>query len=200
MQPSSLFAILSSVAAAAAAALAPEVSLFNGLPSGYTLGNITWMGNVTANGPEVSFTGASFHDIEAQIRQANPSFEWPTHDTADLPDFLNKDIEHLSCNLPQFWWAVKFRIEEGIDYLNGKTGRCYIPAGPQYCSRISCSYHSAIFWCNDNDHAVWIDCSLWSQYAQAIIDKCTVDDPSQDTKGQQFSTENWNIIVGYSEC
>ncbi|KAI1763251.1 hypothetical protein GGR53DRAFT_531702 [Hypoxylon sp. FL1150] len=200
MKPSSLFASLSSVAAAAAAAtVAPEAHVFSELPSGYTLGNVTWMGNVTADGPEVSLTGASFHDIEAQIRQANPGFEWPADETPEWST-INKDIDHLSCNLPQFWWAVKFRIQEGIDYLNGKTGRCYIPAGPQYCTRISCSYHSAIFWCNDNDHAVWIDCNLWSSYAQAIIDKCTVDDPSQDVKGQQFSTENWNIIVGYSEC
>ncbi|KAI4861336.1 hypothetical protein F4820DRAFT_452028 [Hypoxylon rubiginosum] len=194
------FSLLSSLSMAAAAIVSPPTNAFNQLPNGYTLGNITWKGNVTNDGPEVSFTGPSFRDIEAQIFQMNPSFTWPEQNTTGLSDFPEKSLGHLTCDLANFYWAKKFRIDDGINYLKGKTGRCYIEAGPKVCSRISCSFHSAIFWCNDNDTPLWIDCGLWSQYAQNIVDACTIDDPSQEVKGQQFDTDNWNIIVGYSEC
>jgi len=37
-------------------------------------------------------------------------------------------------------------IDNGIAYLQGISGDCHL--GPNQCSRISCSYGSAIFWCN----------------------------------------------------
>lgn len=185
--------------AATVAALGPIADAYNGIPNGYTLGNVTWTGNITANEPEVSFTGPSFQDIEAQIREANPNFAWPDHNTTDL-SFPDKVVDHVSCDIPQFWYAEKYWADKGIDYLKGKTGQCHIDAGPKVCSRISCSYDSAIFWCNDNDTPLSIDCSLWSQYAQDIIDTCLADDSSEQVRGQQFSSNNWNIIVGYSQC
>ncbi|XXH02105.1 hypothetical protein Hte_008471 [Hypoxylon texense] len=198
MKSFSLFFSLFSMAAAAGTS--PPAYLSNGLPSGYTIGDITWKGNITNGGPEMSFTGPSFRDIEAQILQANPNFTWPDQNTTDSVPFSEKKQDFLTCDLANFWWAVKYRIQDGINYLKGKTGRCYIEAGPKVCSRISCSYHSAIFWCNDNDAPLWIDCNLWSQYTQNIVDQCSVDNPSQDVKGQQFDSDNWNIIVGYSDC
>ncbi|KAI1772961.1 hypothetical protein F4818DRAFT_443846 [Hypoxylon cercidicola] len=179
--------------------MGPIGNMYNGMPDGYTLGNVTWTGNITANGPEISFTGHSFQDIEAQIRQANPNFDWPDHNVADL-SLPNKAVDRLSCDLPQFWYADKFHVDDGIEYLRGKTGRCHIDAGPQFCSRISCSYDSAIFWCNDRDSRLSIDCNLWAQYAQDVRDACTTDDPSEHVKGQEFSTYDWNIIIGYSKC
>ncbi|KAI0179612.1 hypothetical protein GGR52DRAFT_206298 [Hypoxylon sp. FL1284] len=175
-------------------------AFYDEIPSGYTLGNLTWVGNIIAGGPEVSFTGPSLQDIEAQIRQANPSFAWPDHNTTDLSVLPQKQIDHLTCDLADFYWAVKFRIADGIEYLKGKSGQCHIGPGPRFCSRISCSFSSAIFWCNDNDSDLWIDCGLWAQYAQNVVDACTIDDASQHVKGQQFDTDNWNIIVGFTMC
>ncbi|KAI1771090.1 hypothetical protein F4818DRAFT_454954 [Hypoxylon cercidicola] len=173
-----MFSSIPSFLSLMAAALATPTNVFNSLPSGYTLGNITWMGNITTDGPEVSFTGPSFQDIEAQILQANPSFAWPDRDT-NLSASPQKKVDYLTCDLANFWWAKKFRIEDGIDYLKDKT---------------------AIFWCNDNDSHLWIDCNLWSEYAQNVVDACTIDDATQNVKGQQFDSDNWNIIVGYSDC
>ncbi|KAI6088723.1 hypothetical protein F4821DRAFT_257562 [Hypoxylon rubiginosum] len=191
MKTFGIFSFLSWMAATATAG-------YSGIPDGYSLGNVTWVGNITAGGPEVTFTGASFPEIEAQIRQANPNFAWPEHDVSSADKAML--VDHLSCDLPQFYYAVRDKVIDGIDYLRGKTGQCHMDAGPYVCSRISCSYDSAIFWCNDNDTPLTIDCGLWSEYAQNILDECQTDDASEHIKGQQFNVDNWNIIVGYSKC
>ncbi|KAI1395053.1 hypothetical protein F4819DRAFT_506214 [Hypoxylon fuscum] len=194
MKTFSLFSVLSLTAATVFGSPQP----LEGFPGDYTLGNLTWEGNVTDNGPLMSFSGPSFHDIESQILQANPGFTWPDQGTTNSPAL--KKVDHMTCDPNNIWWAQIFRIEEGIDYLKGKTGRCYIGPGPRFCSRLSCSYHSAIYWCNDQDQAVWIDCDRWTSYAQMIVDQCSVEDSSQTVRGQVFDTDNWNIMVGYGDC
>ncbi|OTA52106.1 hypothetical protein K449DRAFT_427368 [Hypoxylon sp. EC38] len=172
----------------------------HGLPSGYSRSNLTWTGNITNNGPEMSFNGSSFQDIEVQILQANPEFSWNDHqDTNDSITLSTRAKHHLSCDPNNIWWAQAFRIQEGIDYLRGKTGTCSMVAGPRVCTRISCSYKSAIWWCNDNDYPIQEDCSVWSDYAQDILDNCQTNDASSRVRGQEFSTNDWNIMVGFDD-
>jgi hypothetical protein len=40
-------------------------------------------------------------------------------------------------------------IRHGISYLNGVRGQPRNGPGPSNCGRVSCSYDSAIWWCND---------------------------------------------------
>ncbi|KAI2465351.1 hypothetical protein F4781DRAFT_409590 [Annulohypoxylon bovei var. microspora] len=169
-----------------------------GLPSGYVISNLTWTGNITDNGPQKSFTGSSFWDIEAQIRDVNPGFSWPDPGNDDLASLMKSEAS-LTCDPNNIWWADAFRIKEGIEYLSGRTGKCHIGAGPRVCTRISCSYKSAIWWCNDNSEPVEENCMLWSHYAQHILDSCQTNDASVKVRGQQFSTSNWNVMVGFDD-
>ncbi|KAI1207894.1 uncharacterized protein F4807DRAFT_433673 [Annulohypoxylon truncatum] len=169
-----------------------------GLPSGYSLSNLTWTGNITANGPEMSFTGPSFQDIDAQILKANPDFMWPDSNSVD-PATLEKSEAHLTCDPNNIWYAQAFRIEEGIDYLSSRTGKCHMDAGPRVCTRISCSYKSAIWWCNDNSEPIEENCLLWSHYAENILDVCRSGDAADRVRGQKFSSANWNILVGFDD-
>jgi hypothetical protein len=41
------------------------------------------------------------------------------------------------------------RIKDGIKYLNGIAGQPKNGPGPNNCGRVSCSYNSSIWWCND---------------------------------------------------
>ncbi|KAI1378107.1 hypothetical protein F4677DRAFT_414434 [Hypoxylon crocopeplum] len=166
-----------------------------GLLDGYRSTNMTWKGSITDNGPEASFTGSSFQDIEAQILRANPAFTWPAQDST--PTLAKGDRAYVTCDPNGIWWAQVFRIQEGIDYLSGKSGQCYIGGGPRVCTRISCSYKSGISWCNDNEEPLWIDCALWSAYAQDIVDQCQTHDASSRVRGQEFDNDSWNILVGY---
>ncbi|KAI2631565.1 hypothetical protein GGS26DRAFT_598636 [Hypomontagnella submonticulosa] len=199
MKVAGLFLSAIAFGAATAAALPAGTSATNsGLPEGYKVVDFTWSGNVTTNGPEMSFTGSSFHDIDAQILKANPDFVWPDVSTANSTSDMMKKKAWITCDPNNVRHAKSYRIREGIDYLRGKSGQCHMQAGPGVCSRISCSYDSGIFWCNDNKHDVTTDCSDWANYAQDILDKCETNDGQ--IRGQEFSSENWNILIGRGNC
>jgi hypothetical protein len=59
---------------------------------------------------------------------------------------LNKR-DHTVCH--NFESANYIRIKEGVNYLRGVPGRPWLAAGPGKCARVSCSWNSAIWWCND---------------------------------------------------
>ncbi|KAI1407984.1 hypothetical protein F5Y13DRAFT_194831 [Hypoxylon sp. FL1857] len=168
-----------------------------GLPPSYSESNLTWTGTVTKNGPKMSFNGSSFEDIEAQIHRMNPDFSWDDQDVIGTPVHSTSEKAHLTCDPNNIWWAQVFRINQGIEYLKGKTGTCSMGPGPRVCTRISCSYKSAIWWCNDNDYSIEEDCSIWANYAQDIVDQCQTHDATARVRGQEFSTDNWNIMVGF---
>jgi hypothetical protein len=44
-------------------------------------------------------------------------------------------------------------LAEGINYLRGVPGNPHHGAGPGTCGRVSCSYGSAIYWCNESNTA-----------------------------------------------
>lgn len=50
--------------------------------------------------------------------------------------------------------------------------------GGGYCSRVSCSYDSAIYLCNDMEYAVTTDFDTIAQYANYILD---YNDSGNDT-------------------
>ncbi|OTB10855.1 hypothetical protein K445DRAFT_27191 [Daldinia sp. EC12] len=198
MQFTRTFVSAISLIAATAHISAEVIGNHPGLPSGYSFANITWIGKVFENGSDVSITGSSMENIEGQIREINPDFSWgiQSHVKPAIP--IQNDETHLTCDPNNIWWAQVFRINEGIEYLKGIKGRCHVGPGPRVCTRVSCSYKSAISWCNDNSYGIDIDCSLWSQYAQDIVDACQTHDASSRVRGQKFrDNDKWNMLVGF---
>ncbi|XDG05562.1 hypothetical protein ABKA04_005177 [Annulohypoxylon sp. FPYF3050] len=193
MKTSTVFVFALSCAATLAGAMRPSI----GLPEGYRLTNLTWTGNITEDGPEMKFTGVDLRDIDAQILKANPNFTWPKTNSTDVAD----GEAWLTCDPNNIWYAQAFRIEEGIQYLKDRhgTGKCTMDAGPRVCTRISCSYKSAIHWCNDNSVPIEENCMLWNHYAQNILDACRSNDAANRVRGQKFSAANWNILVGFDD-
>ncbi|KXJ88828.1 hypothetical protein Micbo1qcDRAFT_206971 [Microdochium bolleyi] len=65
---------------------------------------------------------------------------------------------------------------DGVAYLAGLEGSPSIEPGPGNCQRISCSWGTAIFWCNESHDTVTVeDWGIISKSAQAVIDKCTLN-------------------------
>ncbi|OTB03231.1 hypothetical protein M426DRAFT_24019 [Hypoxylon sp. CI-4A] len=183
---------------------ADQGQIHTSLPDGYKVVDLTWSGPITDSGPEETFTGASMRDIETKILAAHPDFKFPTVNATSLEEGLAKrDKDHLTCKpgVPgEFWYAEKRYIDAGIEYLAGKTGKCSIDAGPRTCSRISCSYDSGIYWCNDNPERIEENCLLFSHYAQDIVDECTFTHGGiEQLMGQEFSTSSWNIMAVWSK-
>ncbi|PWY90681.1 hypothetical protein BO70DRAFT_358131 [Aspergillus heteromorphus CBS 117.55] len=62
-----------------------------------------------------------------------------------------QETKSLICDIPGRLseTAETVWIRDGISYLKGLEGTCGVSAGPAACARISCSYDSGIYLCND---------------------------------------------------
>lgn len=63
--------------------------------------------------------------------------------------------DSVNCDPRHGEWIFTYLepIVEGISYLRGVPGSPSNGPGPGNCGRVSCSYESAIWWCNDVSHA-----------------------------------------------
>jgi hypothetical protein len=105
------------------------------------------------------------------------------------------------CNIPDYRGASRDRTQSNIEYLQRHGGECGAAAGPKICTRVACQYSSAIFVCNDNDHAVGPHCSDVVDLAQDILNSCTYrNGRNHETQGQEFNTDGWNVVIGQQHC
>lgn len=90
-------------------------------------------------------------------------------------------------------------IQQQSDYLKGLSGPCNVGAGPQVCSRISCSDNAAVWLCNDNADAIGPQCSSLASYVDDIANDCQEERHHGHitARGQVFDTDNFNVIVGF---
>ncbi|KAH6636400.1 hypothetical protein F5144DRAFT_567358 [Chaetomium tenue] len=101
------------------------------------------------------------------------------------------------------WTAASLRsIQDGINYLNGVSGRPSHGPGPSTCARVSCSYGSAIYWCNDNRSLKELNSFKDIAHgADRIKNNCQqVVQATVLTQGQIFYKDNWNVIVRGDNC
>lgn len=128
------------------------------------------------------------------------------------------------------WRAAKgATIREGIGYLRGVNGKPSMGPGPGNCGRVSCSYDSGIFWCNDvslahsfpySQAALWkLTCrfkSLQSGSTKTLSSYGSIADGAQHVLnecgnrpagsslvlvvGQVFHKTDWNVIVRETGC
>jgi hypothetical protein len=111
----------------------------------------------------------------------------------------------INCNVGGWGPAGTTTIQQGMAYLRGLGNRgCRV--GGRSCTRISCSYRSAIWLCNDNDWEIAPACNYLLEYAGNIIGKCKRTNYfscrtcpfgvwTDHVTGQQFDTDRYNIIV-----
>ncbi|KAK4449547.1 hypothetical protein QBC34DRAFT_380007 [Podospora aff. communis PSN243] len=178
------------------------------LPDGYHRSPIHWRGILQAGKEEVYLSGMDFDEIEAKARALNPSYTiFARGNSSDAADrgYLNKrQTQDFHCGWPESWeyslstaaaWA-------GIDYLEDIIGNCRAAPGPGSCGRVSCSYDTGIWYCNDNTDEYWVPCGWIGDVAATVVTECTVkiEDKLYGVKGQIFDSRNWNVIVAGTLC
>lgn len=142
----------------------------------------------TPGGEKLNLTG-TIEEIHAQLLEINPNFDEDFGVKADAEPLVGRSLGKRfgpSCGGGSFNWgsADPGRIQEGINYLRGIAGQPYLGPGPGVCSRPSCSYNSAIWWCNDKrDIAVLPGFNTIADCAQVLKNACTIDGR---TVGQNF--------------
>lgn len=116
----------------------------------------TWELEIAPNRVE-TFEG-TIEEAVAQAIALEPSFEKTFFEAADEAVAAADATESkrslspraaLCYNRSDWQQCSASAIEAGVRYLRGVSGKPRLGAGPGACSRVSCSYNSAIFICND---------------------------------------------------
>ncbi|OOF95837.1 hypothetical protein ASPCADRAFT_405538 [Aspergillus carbonarius ITEM 5010] len=118
---------------------------------GYGVEEFTWEMETTPGGPTVLLNGtinpSNDGDFADRFTAAEAAAGTETQSaTEDGAASLHKRMPVTCTNYDQ---AITRRIQEGITYLRGVSGSPSNGPGPGNCGRVSCSYNSAIWWCND---------------------------------------------------
>ncbi|KAK0623902.1 hypothetical protein B0T14DRAFT_565219 [Immersiella caudata] len=175
-------------------------------PREYTVGTgpIEWKGALEEGGEEIQLSGTTFDDIEAKAKALNPNYTIFEKAPAAIEsrDLAARQTESINCGWPPGWRPTPdfTALHYGIEYLRGISGNCRGRPGPSACDRVSCSWKSAIFYCNDNRHEIWVPCRQLGDVAAAIVSRCGDQGHNGRTLGQAFDRGHWNVIVAESDC
>jgi len=100
----------------------------------------------------------TIQDVVREIRKVDPLWNGALSNTTEPEsatsrkrrgaDFSASTVACKDSSHP-YGHAIVRRIKEGIRYLRRVNGQPHHDAGPDRCGRVSCSYNSAIWWCNN---------------------------------------------------
>ncbi|KAL4967905.1 uncharacterized protein BDV14DRAFT_197548 [Aspergillus stella-maris] len=201
---------------ALAAPASTEISIDAHINQELETGNFpepTWKVQVHPDGPLLTLTG-TIEKVHAQLREINPNYDEDWKDVPESDDFADfspstelhvlksyNGPKALSCSKALESTANRKRIGEGIDYLRKHKGQVTVTTYPTYrCSRVSCSYKSAIVWCNESK----VDLTLGSTKPIAdaafyVLNNC--NHPNKDqVKGHVVYPGAWRTILQGADC
>lgn len=111
-------------------------------------------------GDFTKFNG-TVENVYQELLKINPNYEKELAAHISQPE-NNKTLDKRTdfstskyiCN-GRWRGAPTPEIRKGISYLRNLRGRPHLGPGPGKCSRVSCSWNSAIMWCNDVSAALY---------------------------------------------
>ncbi|KAL1869380.1 hypothetical protein Daus18300_005592 [Diaporthe australafricana] len=182
----------------------------------YTMVDISWaVESYPGNASSTVHLNGTAQEVIQQLIEINP--EYPVDDSPI--EGLKNTIPDAAANTPPGanekpstsevctarWSQARYtEINNGIRHLRHlQPGRPAMGPGPAACGRVSCSYDSAIWWCNDNSERKELD--AWdhiADFAEVILHLCQWQDDGEEyfTRGQLFDSEGWNVIVRGDSC
>ncbi|KIM39434.1 hypothetical protein M413DRAFT_191155 [Hebeloma cylindrosporum] len=159
---------------------------------------ITYVGPITPGGPNFTITGTP-KQIYDQIIALNPKYDVAAFnlEKRDFISLAERSPTRVACNVER--GAAQDQIVQGIAaIINLGPGSCYLGPKPA-CTRLYCSQNSAIYFCNDNTHAIGPSCDyLGYGMTQDILNQCSICGGSCALSGQAWDEDNYNVIVGGS--
>ena len=126
---------------------------------GYSIEEFSWEVETTPGGPTVVLNG-TVEKVLSQVRGINPNYEaefatvvpeivQPAEHAAEEEDTSSHLVKRGDVVCGKFPFAHQSDIDQGIKYLRSVPGKSQRGPGPGSCGQVSCSWSSAIWWCND---------------------------------------------------
>ncbi|KAK0671569.1 hypothetical protein QBC41DRAFT_385614 [Cercophora samala] len=176
---------------------------------------LQWTVQAFPTGPFIHLNG-TIEQVHAQILKINPSFD-KAYPPMYLPDTeeVNFEGKRTECGRP-LGFADKRYIVKGIDYLRRLPFEVpKLPPGS--CGRVSCSWDSAIKWCNHNRHVQHLkSMKTLADGAEHLVANCNkypfvpietsarINAPHgtmvDRVSGQVWHEGGWSVIVGVEHC
>lgn len=162
---------------------------------GYEIVPLTVEVQAVPGGDKMSLSG-SVEEIHAQLLNLNPNFDkdFPadqgkaaTVDSRSLSKRFGPQCGTSLNNYGGWNFASANGIQNGINYLRGVQGKPTL--GPKQCSRVSCSWDDAIWWCNDNGNSITLPgFNTIADCAQVLKNQCATGLPGvlNAVYGQNF--------------
>ncbi|KAM7211250.1 hypothetical protein V8F06_013368 [Rhypophila decipiens] len=206
--PGGLFFVAGSPVGTVAQLKAPP-RLAESLPEGYKLSPIHRKGVLKEGKPEFELSGYSSEEIEAEAKKIHPQYTiFSKDDQADAPKYNStlqaRQTFAINCWQPESYglapnWNA---VWDGVNYLKSITGNCRDHPGPAACGcRVSCSWGSAIYYCNDNTVEHWEPCAGLVMLLGTLPTLAITTTPSTLVKlSWAFDQRHWNTIVGGGSC
>ncbi|WXC44252.1 hypothetical protein QX201_003989 [Fusarium graminearum] len=175
-----------------------------------------WEVEITPGGPTTVLNG-TIEEVHDELLQLNPDWdeEYAGNSTdSELTErdsgfelFGRTDFSDAEYHCGGRWPKCRTTfVNQGISYLRRTKGKPTNGPGPGNCGRVSCSFNSAIWWCNDNASSKTLNgFGSIADGAEYINDKCTRwgwqnGGYRSFVSGQVFHSTKWNVIVRKDKC
>ncbi|KAL4962766.1 uncharacterized protein BDV14DRAFT_99136 [Aspergillus stella-maris] len=183
-------------------------------PHGYGIDVPEWDVEVTPGGERITLNG-TVEEVRRELLTLNPRWEEDFAFTVSGKDAAESDDDDgLLVKRTDFygakyvcrkWSNARYKpISNGIKYLRGVSGRPVAGPGPGNCARVSCSYDSAIWWCNDAKESKTLNSfGSIADGAQYVLNNCVLPSTGgtyPPVNGQVFHKTHWNVIVRGASC
>ena len=151
-----------------------------------------WTGEVIPG--ETSTFYGDIREIHAQIFALNSDYKFNNATALARRDttFAKRNKDNGYCGV--FATADATNAAQNRGYLASVGGSCMVDANS--CIRMACLNTSGLYLCNGNDYQIAPSCSYLATYSLDIEESCQQQQYSQSLSGQEFDTDNYNVVVG----
>ncbi|PNY24504.1 Uncharacterized protein TCAP_05560 [Tolypocladium capitatum] len=163
-----------------------------------------WDVQAFLDGPTLILNG-TVQDIHKQLLEINPNYDTDFNHTAVATGDLEKRTDFTGskviCSRAIFGHLNYGAYKDSLTYLGKHPGRPHMPPGPRACSRVSCSYNTGVYICNDTPTDKYL--ISWGSVVdglQYIWAKCVAGILVDMQGGQVFHSTNWNVILRETNC
>ncbi|KAK7458458.1 hypothetical protein CaCOL14_006893 [Colletotrichum acutatum] len=201
---------LLSLAVMAGAAVDKDVNAPIGV-EGFDLTTIEWKVQAHPGGENLTLTG-TVEEVLKELRTINPNYDQDfgittltSTEAIDAVTQADDTFKDGPVNCAGYDDADSKRFAQGARYLLDVKGKPTRGPGPGSCGRVSCSWNSAIYWCNMCGNNTGQQAKTLNSFkeisdgAYYVIEKC-YRGVGTFVSGRAFHKDTWTVVGRWDRC
>ncbi|KAK0613737.1 hypothetical protein B0T14DRAFT_569746 [Immersiella caudata] len=169
---------------------------------GFNLKVLEWTAQATPGGETINVNG-TVQDVVAALNKIDPQYEARLRQDTSLQ---SRSLDESYFYKRKSYDCIRIgsrgvdpgEIKDGIRYLRTVSGRPKNGPGPGNCGRISCSWASAIYWCNEDESEKELDTfARIADAASFLVQKCWDGKRGSGFGGTVIHEDNWSVVIKF---